>query len=182
MGSDRSPGFDGMSAMFYQHNWHIVGSLVTTVVLHVLNEGETQSAFLPSRLITENVLVAFELVHNLKHRKRGSKGYAALKLDTSKAFDRVEWSFIAAVMGKMGFNIRWISLIMKCLTTTTFSFLINGTVSGNVTPQRGLRHGDPLLQFEERIGRLKGYAISRRAPSMSHLFFTDGSLLFCQAD
>ncbi|KAM6564221.1 hypothetical protein CsatB_024219 [Cannabis sativa] len=115
----------------------------------------------------------------------------------SKAFDRVEWSFIAAVMGKMGFSLRWVTLIMNCLQTTQLSFIVNGAISGNVKPQRGLKQGDPLspylflicseglsrlLQYEESIGCLKGLAISRHSPSISHLLFADDSLLFCEAD
>lgn len=63
-----------------------------------------QSAFMPARLIIDNVLLAYELAHYMQNKWRGSEGLAALKLDMSKAYDRVEWEFLARMMLELGFN------------------------------------------------------------------------------
>uniref|UniRef100_A0A803PT14 Reverse transcriptase domain-containing protein n=1 Tax=Cannabis sativa TaxID=3483 RepID=A0A803PT14_CANSA len=179
MALDKSPGIDAIVSRFKK---------VLPVAI-----SQNQSAFLPGRFIIDNVLLAFELVHCLKNKKRGCLGYAALKLDMSKAFDRVEWHFLEAVMLKMGFATKWVEFIMRCASSSTLCFNINGAIKGSVVPQRGLRQGDPispylflicseglsaLLCSEEIIGHLKGFSISRGTPSMSHLLFADDSLLF----
>jgi len=62
-----------------------------------------QSAFVPGRLITDNVLLAYELTHYMQTKSRGMDSYAALKLDMSKAYDRVEWHFLRRMLCKLGF-------------------------------------------------------------------------------
>ena len=108
---------------------------------------EHQSVFAKDRLITNNILVAFETLHCMKNYSSGSSGYMALKLNMSKAYDRVEWSFLEQLMRKMGFCDKWIDLIMVCVRTVTYSILLNGEPKGLITPSRGLRQGNPLLPF-----------------------------------
>ena len=155
-----------------------------------------QSAFVPGRLITDNAMVAFEIFHGMKRRGDGKGGSMAFKLDMSKAYDRVEWSFLERVMLKMGFGSFWIDKIMTCLSSVSYVFKLNGRVEGNIIPSRGLRQGDPLSPYlfllcaeafsamlakAANDGRIHGARVCRSAPRISHLFFADDSILFTRA-
>ena len=83
--------------------------LVTKVITNRLKEilpliiSDYKSAFTPRRLITDNVLMTFEVFHSI-HCHFGRNRSMAIKLDMSKAYDKVEWIFLRRVMRKLGFN------------------------------------------------------------------------------
>ena len=99
---------------------------------------KNQSTFTADRLITDNVLVVYEIMHFLKHKRGGNDSFMVAKLDMSKTFDKVEWIFVEKVMRKMGFDENWINLVMKCIFSVSYSVIINGTTYRNIIPTRGL--------------------------------------------
>ena len=164
------------------------------ILPHIISEN--QSAFLSGRLISNNVLVAFELMHYLEHKREGKESFMAVKLDMSKTYDRVEWVFIEKVIERMGFHEKWVSIIMQCISTVSYSILRNGVAYGCIKPTRGICQGVPLSPYlfllcaegfssmicqAARRQMLSGVLICRGCLMVNHLFFADDSLLFCKA-
>ncbi|KAK9988994.1 hypothetical protein SO802_029233 [Lithocarpus litseifolius] len=111
----------------------------------------------------------------------------AVKLDISKAFDR---------MLKLGFLARWVDLAMQCVTSASYTVLINGEPRGFISPSRGIKQGDPLspylflfcveglsnlLRRAVATQNIQGIKSCRNGVAISHLLFADDSLLFCPA-
>ena len=70
-----------------------------------------------------------------------------MKIDMSKAYDRIDWSFLRAILLTMNFSLIWVNWIIECVTTATYTLLINGSPSRSFKPDKGLRQGDPLLPY-----------------------------------
>ena len=86
---------------------------------------DPQRAFMHGTLITNNILVAFETMQHISHKKDSLVGEMALKLDMSKAYDRVEWVCLDKSMEKLGLNSKWRKLMMQCISIVNYSVRIN---------------------------------------------------------
>ena len=155
----------------------------------------TKVAFVRDRGIIENVVLVQEMV-NFNETKGGKKGFLGIRLDFLKAYDKMEWSFLKAMLKAFGFNEKFINLVLQCLPTVNFTILMNGGIVSSFTPQRELRQGDPIFHYlfilgcevlmrlinrELSNGNLRGVKVASSTPPISKLCYADDVLLFCSA-
>ena len=81
---------------------------------------------MPGRLITNNIIAAYECLHFMKRNKAKKHRHGALKLDMMKAYDQVEWNYLEAIMLKLGFHESWVKIIMGMVRSVSFLVLFNG--------------------------------------------------------
>lgn len=105
---------------------------------------KNQNGFTPGKEIMDNIVLVLEVLHSMfKDKVEGMD----IKLDVSKAYDRVVWNFLIHVLSKFGFANKWIKCVKFCISTISFSLLVNGLVCGFFEATNGLRQGDPLSPF-----------------------------------
>jgi hypothetical protein len=101
--------------MVYTLILKVMANRLKVLLPHII--APNQSAFVPGRLITDSILLAYECTHFMQNKRSGAQGFAAIKLDMSKAYDGVEWHFLEDMMRRLGFQEDWINQVMKCVTS-----------------------------------------------------------------
>ena len=102
-----------------------------------------QSAFIPGRLIHDNILLTHETMRKFK-KVKGKIAWVVLKLSIEKAYDRLGWNYIQKCLQQFGFHPRCIKWIMECITLVSYSLMVNDEPTGLIQPTKGIRQGDPL--------------------------------------
>eukprot|EP00253_Pinus_taeda_P035974 PITA_35974 len=171
--------------------YKIIAKVIAVRIKPILSRCITneQFGFLDGHQIHEAIGVAHETIHSVKQMKR--KG-AVIKIDLSKAYDRINWIYLRMLLTYLGFKHDFIRWIMGCITSVSFAILINGATSPFFKGYRGLRKGCPLspllfllvaeglsqlICLAKREGTVKGLEVAVNM-FISHLLFVDNILLF----
>ncbi|PKI71328.1 hypothetical protein CRG98_008328 [Punica granatum] len=112
----------------------IIANMLKPLLERIISPNQT--AFIEGRWINENGLLAQEILHTMRKTK-ARRGWFGMKIDFTKVFDKLEWSFIIKILERLGFHQIFISWIFQCISTTTFSILLNGSPHGHFSPSRG---------------------------------------------
>lgn len=128
--------------------YKIVTKAMTNRLKEILTEviGPFQCSFVPSRKITDNIIVYHEVLHSMRQKQSG-KSYMILKIDLEKAYDRLSWSFIRDTFWEVGIDDGLVRNIMTCVETSRMATLWNGKQLGWFKPGRGIRHGDSISPY-----------------------------------
>ncbi|KAL0297855.1 UNVERIFIED_CONTAM: hypothetical protein Sangu_3176000 [Sesamum angustifolium] len=180
---------------------NVVYKIITEVMvtrMHLILEkiiDSCQNAFVPGRSISDNILLAQELLSGYNQKKLPPR--CTVKVDLQKAYDIVEWDYLLAVLRLFKFPNKFIMWIEQCITTASFSISLNGSIHGFFSSSRGLRQGDPIspylfvlvmeslhLLIKSKVTRDTAFQYHWRCKELGivNLCFADDLLLFCNAD
>ncbi|XP_049405105.1 uncharacterized protein LOC125868520 [Solanum stenotomum] len=145
----------------------IISKLLSMRLANILPllRSENQSGFVRGRSITENIMLAQEITHRIKRPKEGDN--VVIKLDMTKAYDIVSWSFTSLVLRRFGFGEFFIDLIWRIMSNNWYSIIINGHRYGFFHSTRGLKHG---------------FSMESKGPQINLLSFADDVIVFTSTD
>jgi len=160
-------------------------------VLHLVID-ENQSAFLRNRGMLDSVLMANEVVEEVRRNRRSA---LCFKVDYEKAYDSVRWDFLLDMLQRLGFHSKWVRWVKGCLESSSISVLVNGSPTEEFKPSRGLRQGDPMTPFlflvvaeglaglvrqASKQNTLTGVKVGRMEIVCSMLQFADDTVFLCE--
>eukprot|EP00253_Pinus_taeda_P011344 PITA_11344 len=171
--------------------YKIIAKVIASRLVPILSRSISmeQFGFLEGRQIHEAIGVAQEVIHSVKKKK---KKRVILKIDLSKAYDRINWLYLRLLLTHLGFNYSFINWIMGCISNVSFAVLINGAATPFFKSQRGLRQGCPLspllfllvaeglsrlIHNARRSNKIKGIEVAINL-YISHPLFVDDILIF----
>ena len=94
--------------------------------------------------ILDGIIAFHETIHSLKCTKRHGM---LIKLDIAKAYDKLSWQYLEAILKARGFRSKMGRMVMALVSSPLVSILFNGSPSRLFSPTRGIRQGDPLSPF-----------------------------------
>lgn len=119
----------------------------------------------------------------------------ALKINMAKAYDRVEWSFLEAILALHGFSLHFVSLIWKYVSNSSYPIFVNSSLYEHFNVSRGIRQGDPfslslftlvfyvlsrILLRATMSGRLYGTKVNRTSMTILHLMYANDLTIYCK--
>uniref|UniRef100_A0A803NGW8 FAD-binding PCMH-type domain-containing protein n=1 Tax=Cannabis sativa TaxID=3483 RepID=A0A803NGW8_CANSA len=196
----KAPGPDEFSGVFYRKYWDTVGPEVCLMVQDFFIIGKFVEKFNHTFLClipkSDNPTSFDQFCPISLCNFGGKRGFVAVKTDMHKAYDPIEWSFLQRVLRANGFNDLFCRMILQCVSSVSYSVLLNGAPLKPFTPKRGVRQGDPLSPYlfilcrevlsklivkAENRKQISAIKVGKAAQPISHLFYAGDAIFFCKA-
>ena len=144
--------------------------------------------------MSDNINLIQELLR--QYGRKRSSPRCLLKVDFKKAFDSVQWDFLANLLRQLGFPAHFVLIVMECVSTASYSVAVNGDIHGFFLGKSGVRQGDPLspylficcMEYFSRLLKLSSQHENFRfhpkceVQGITHLAFADDVLLLSRGD